>query len=1166
MIKLFKYILLSLLIVNICKADFEGFPISSNWSNWGEARTNQYMLQLFEAVQERCWAVTNRMTPPNIVETWSVQIGFTNQIFTRDYLTNDVPPLYKTVTYTNRLPWYATVVTTNVCTNVTYNISDIDPNTVGNSSFVPFTNNPSTVTLSLPITRGFITGLDNKMFAITPYYVDLTMTNEYGKFDDWFKRKVNLMVRSPADPPPDGGGYAWQIQPYGGDVGTMPVDVIGKYTWRYYADNHVPAVYTDWRTDWGFNSHTMYYPQYPNINYDQFVTEQYPEYYPMLSPATVITNAHIGYCTNVFKDVFGHITNGVAYFTRQPLATTEWTLWQATRDKAVITLSGFGDPLDGNYYKCQAKDLNQTYVANYGSYWAGLGSFTFNDDEVYQRESGKAAIVKITNLYFPSDNLVHPYLVFQTTGSIMDALRAPSYVELNQLSTNMIFDPDWGDIYSDWGTALTITNTSSTNGWRLLNPWWSGFGNPPAADPARKSDNSTNLLWITKDLNAFDTRYYDIQPRPFYRYTNPKYVTNGTPLTSVNLNLGGTAFIDFNDPDVFGSQTVRGADEAITLNNKYTASNYRWYQTLSNSISGNAPLGATIVLMWTNDHSYGNLPYQLEAKDLDERELYLKQLLWTTTPYWKWTNCVKNNVGGYTNIYNIDSQISTNFSLNGYTPNPNAYSNWLNASQGNWWEFLKTSYPTTGSNDLYEPSHVETKYPWLTTYDFSNPNLTPVSPPASAAPYATVSYSSSFAASEECDFISPYVFNGNTNYNHDTFYLDYPWFPGYFQVSGKQYDLSAATVYAYAWQEFSGYQIGSLQWTYQSDTRLSHVNDFYIRQNTDKVQGTYSNATTTANAPTYSETSDLFTPDLVEPTIPDSTRLVSPYFENFQVNNYPFYYDVYPTNYHGTLMTNWFTDTIYTYASTNWAFTNDFAAAYYHDNTLGPPPDYPMVLDGYGGFWAPDGHYRGSTVFYTPTGYVNGVYQEIPHNIYNRPVVAVPYYVSNSTYYLEIPKVEDPPKQGITAWTQVITNTFTTNIVLTQIINTNPVTWIAETAYGTAAYATGLVSGWVAAHKLNQDYWSNPQFGQPGQNWGGFATFGPLWTNVYTNVVIGTNVFTEYLYWKPEELHYEIIAVQPTQFLNSAMSSQTHSGSSYTSIEGLDPIMKWNENNGFKRK
>lgn len=462
-----------------CLADFDGFPIATNYS-WQSARNIGAISQLVEAVQERCVALSNKgVGPLRIVETWTVQTGYTNAI----------TPWYTNGAYafdtTNRLPCYTNLVTTNCL-----------------GSFVWQDATGTNHTLSVPITQSFVTNFDAKLFEITPFFVDTnravaswwdaaTITTDYRRIylddvdinsDGSPKYRLGYYVVTESEMYGDG---EW-IFGYPNDLGESPyIDADGIVNVDF---NHVSYAHSDW---------------------------------PYLCPAAVMSNAAIGYVRDLQYDAAGLVTNGAAYFTRQPQTAGNWVLWQAV---------------------------------------------------------------------------------------------------------------------------------CGVDGW-----------------------------WESRTMASFDRRYYDAEPRPVFKTvfgpdTNP-------PAMYLDVLLEGTGFVDFNDPDYANEQVVRVVGESITISSSNEPSSVMWFRVENGQVVGNAPTGTTITLMWTNYHSFGAVPYNLQAKDIDERCAYLRQLIWTTSTNMSWTN---QSYQAYDN-YGIYHTSSGDRSIHDYyrTTVPD---DWTNA----WWQVTDT--------------------------------------------------------------------------------------------------------------------------------------------------------------------------------------------------------------------------------------------------------------------------------------------------------------------------------------------------------------------------------------------------------------------------------------------------------------------------------------------
>lgn len=585
-------ILLALTLAIPLMADFEGFPLASNYT-WEQCRSVGPIRQLWEAVQERCQVlVYDGIYPLDIVENWQVQDGYTISVVERTYGAN-------TVYVTNKSPHYITVETTNQVGDLTIAISN---QPYGN--FIPLSTNninPTTnITLKLPVTHEFMSALDSRIFEITPYFVNMNRAGIDGTFNAYFRN--------------------------GGD-------------------------YTNMRTSW-----------------------------PYHCVASVMSNANIGYITNLVYDQWGDITAGNAWFTRQPATTNAWALWQAVRTtEDSVLVSGMTDAaVNGTYVKMLLGDdrLDGWWPDNYYT------ELEINTNEPIYMKLDLSSVITSKKYSFqwpittPQSYLwcidkltgvgttTYSYLTNSWKTVKITSTYGPTLANINPGATNTL--EHTGEVYT-WRDMTSTLITS--NYWRNIAPWsrywfnvetyfdgeWTynidSFDNHPAIVGASVIATLTTN-WVCRPLANYDVRYYDEGPRPFYRVK-----INGTNSVNLNVNLQGSSFLRLDEPDLHGQQVVSFTSESKTLTETNTPSNYRWFSvdvSTNTFVTGEAPPGSVVTLMWTNSHSFDALPYRLEVKDLDERCAYLRQLVWTTTPY-TWNR--KSVFTSYTNTTAYDYRV-----------------------------------------------------------------------------------------------------------------------------------------------------------------------------------------------------------------------------------------------------------------------------------------------------------------------------------------------------------------------------------------------------------------------------------------------------------------------------------------------------------------------------
>jgi hypothetical protein len=240
--------------------------------------------QLVEAINDRVASLGPRTSPMGVALTPFCYVQ-THHIF--DHMET---------LGTARTPVYNEVVTTNQLSPFTYGGQTIHP----------------------VLTRDFFDLLDQKLLDITPYFVNnsTNWVDGEGTLNKWFWQSI---TNRPT-----------------GDYGAIQ-DPLVNPGWAY------------WKTDWWWTSRRILehgyelpatYPtvitpgiDVPGTNFDRWVGIDFPTNYPYLTPAQVMTNAHIGFLAfpPSTNDEFGLIIDGgYDFFTRQPFTTNPAVVWEMT--------------------------------------------------------------------------------------------------------------------------------------------------------------------------------------------------------------------------------------------------------------------------------------------------------------------------------------------------------------------------------------------------------------------------------------------------------------------------------------------------------------------------------------------------------------------------------------------------------------------------------------------------------------------------------------------------------------------------------------------------------------------------------------------------------------------------------------------------------------------
>lgn len=151
------------LLASSAIAQWDGWPVSSS-STWYSVEDLHYVPQLYSSIVERCQAVG--VAEPVIVNSWSVQAGFSNPIVATNSTTGLIA--------TNPIPKYMTVSTSNQWGAVSYIYTNYD-GAVESGVFYPY------------VKQGDIAALDAKVDVLIPKFC---VTNELvaGNFGSWFAK------------------------------------------------------------------------------------------------------------------------------------------------------------------------------------------------------------------------------------------------------------------------------------------------------------------------------------------------------------------------------------------------------------------------------------------------------------------------------------------------------------------------------------------------------------------------------------------------------------------------------------------------------------------------------------------------------------------------------------------------------------------------------------------------------------------------------------------------------------------------------------------------------------------------------------------------------------------------------------------------------------------
>jgi len=1191
--KLLSILLLSLSCL-ITKADFEGLPLATTNYTWASTRSIGVISQLWEAVQERCYILNDSISPIEIIENWQVQDGYSNYVWGSTWTvgTNNY-----TKVMTNKYAHYVNIVTTNQIGSYSLTIS----NNAYVDWFVPLrTNNPSAttnITIDFPVTHDFITTLDSKMFEMTPYFVNTNFAIN-GNFNSWFEGNTYI-------PQVINANYFYgpalniRYSEWNGTSTTKKDYYINGDLNPGYSFSGVFTKYYGYPSELGGNSYVNSIGEYV-MSAMHFYIYDLPTNFPMHCKASAMKNANIGYVTNVVQGSFTNIISGDAWFTRQPVNTNTWILWQATYDQRdTITLSGsgasdYGAYYDGTYIRLTRNEWLERGYSQYAFPYSMIGDFVYLKETSFVPSAEKFVLSKFYagGAYLENDTVwLFTRCLANGYNHNLDGPMSYNIVDTNSFLLVDGFEPQgYIGVYTNVTSPLI-----STNSWRITgNPAWIdllfpfsdpqniyGWGVSPSQIKVGCSTISgvTNI-WFDKCIGNYDYRFYDVQPKPFWKMLN-----NTNPLT---IHVEGTKFV-LGTPDHLGEQAVVAATEDKTLTQTNTPSSWQWYQVYNTNsyVTGNAQRGATVLLMWTNAHSYDRLPYRLYAEDINERVKYLKQLVWTTHTNLNWIDQSKQVIDGFWNGEDVVYVTGNNttyeewitwwtipifgpFFYTGKTYDPPyAWTNaivpssspfgpawqliegtpwllWTNNSDFNGFVWNAAFYNSGGPNNYYSFSD------FITNWNF-NLGTTVTNNEATTYTGEPISSSTRIQQNErtqETDFLTPY-YNKVADYvPEDPMSLFDIFYPFYWECKGEIGGDPVQSKLPFSdtvkWQTWDGYMITSylsitnIPNTNMYGNSISHQLDIYIKTNQTDKTSKYFFDDSKYSTNFYDNIKYYYVDPYIEPKISDGTKHLNQTVCNDGVMPYENYY--YTNNNSYLITTNYgpYTDT--NKMASDVSVTQRWVVLRYSQNGAGPPNppvyegfnlvDYPTVLKGF--MWNgsdyirvdhPENRIATYSFYLYPTGYV-------------------------SLTWTNYPKVIEPYIPGLDGWLEVKTNvnTYTATNIVTVFSNN-----VMVHSYTTVAPGEPYKpwpNTYLSTNSILTDY--------PDELVSSYNV-----TN--TLDVVKTNIYWVQITWDTNKLAYGTIAIR--DYYGWSLSLKQNVNTNVTaSIRADKHLIKWDVTNGLKRK
>ena len=593
--------------------------------------------------------------------------------------------------------------------------------------------------------------------------------------------------------------------------------------------------------------------------------------------------------------------------------------------------------------------------------------------------------------------------------------------------------------------------------------------------------------WVTHTIQPF--KEFIVDSQPVWRTLAPSGTT-----ASVTFDATGIALV--NAIVATHQMMVTQTQHVAASTGADVTANATWIEVDDVSgIAGVAPTGTTVSLVYTNQHSFGPFPNFASAYDINERVDYLKQLVWTTNPYWAWvTPYVSRQQGSY-------DFLSTN-------DVPTAGSPWTYMSED--WDGM---FPPSWGIDPWAAFPSPADCPWRPWYDaVTFINGTDVdAPEPTGAPRYSWTWEWHIDWEEKVDFSTPvFVDYSLTTVNWEEIYAQYPWFPGQFQIDNPSFGRSSGV----SWTRDI---VTAIDDSYFEWTGCSHETDFYIAYVYTRPDypikfwssvGPHSDdhCFSTRVDPSHSVTSAVgFVGDKVAFNFNGVTNITRGPF----VSTYTNYPDIDAPSSTVTYVMSAGTQTVGNVTVIdNWYGTGH--NEYYRFSFPDPLP----------------------TLQQTPSGGV--VYLSYATNAITVSHTTSHVYSDAAT---SMPKAQDPPVAGVTAWTSIETNITTV----------------------TLSDAASLIQINKDVYSQNYDIWSLETsvyaYTETSAN--------DLGTLPVANDVPVTNITAHVIRWAASgttNIGYTL------DILYEGTQKQDGYGATNATVLSLPPLLKWDVDGGYKRR
>ncbi len=523
-------------------------------------------------------------------------------------------------------------------------------------------------TIKPTMSRSEIAAVDAALFTMTPNFVSV---NEYsnGSYNAWFARSYltsnyvaeSILVTGNGGAatgalgryPKNGNGYnqsgsGWLMTR---DPNRSPGEFLyySGEEWNCYGGDGNPLPNT-W-AGFGFPGSVTVALDPPHYE----IVTNYPHDYPYSTPAEIMLGAKIGFVTNITTNAFGFVTGGDAHFTRQPAHTVDLVMAQAA----------YGWPdLSGDVI---FEGFTNAFIGMNGI-WVNTG---YAEDEITGDvvggiwEGGQYGVL----CYSAGSETMELYYYTAVP---------PSYAEIDLWLTGV---SEGTADHKQWSLDDGAGQSNSLSGGLsyFADHKWKSHSLSPLAGPGYNLDYPVNP----------EAHFYsNSHPVIVNEFKTNSFVSNGVAV-NVMADIYGWILVVTNQHIIpFEKKGLSVPVGTTTLEDK-------WYMVRKIDVtSSGSPVGQTIQMRWPETEYFGNMPFVIYPRDLDERVKYMQKLLYTVEPVWAWTNHTRASYTNSLDVTNSVIEYNTNYS--------EAYP----------WEFIVTGT----SNQYYWESYASNDYQFSWEY------------------------------------------------------------------------------------------------------------------------------------------------------------------------------------------------------------------------------------------------------------------------------------------------------------------------------------------------------------------------------------------------------------------------------------------------------------------